>query len=111
MIVIKRSLTYNTATASVDVTIAVHIPQHGKQDWSCAYDIAWPDGVRRGFGYGIDSTQALLLALQAIGTDIYTSDYHRSGRLSWEQPGQGYGFPVPPTIRDLLVGEDARLYG
>jgi len=111
MIIIQRSLTYKVAAASVEIPITVHLPQHGKHDWICAYDIAWPDGTRHGFGYGIDSAQALLLALHAIGTDIYTSDYHQSGQLYWERPGQGYGFPVPRTIRDLLIGEDARLFG
>lgn len=24
----------------------------------------------------------------------------------WTAPGQGYGFPVPKNISDLLVGED-----
>jgi hypothetical protein len=28
--------------------------------------------------------------------------------LVWEAPGQGYGFPVPNNIRDLLVGEDKK---
>jgi hypothetical protein len=26
----------------------------------------------------------------------------------FEEPGAGYGFPVPATMRDLLVGEDAK---
>jgi hypothetical protein len=58
---------------------------------------------------GIDAIQAFELALRMIGTNLYTSDLHRSGRLMWLQPGQGYGFPVPNTLRDLLVGED-KLY-
>jgi hypothetical protein len=45
--------------------------------------------------------------MEAIGTDIYTSDYHRSGRLRWLEYGDGYGFPVPKTIRHLLIGGDA----
>ena len=45
-----------------------------------------------------------------IGTHIYCSEYHRSGDLSWGEPGQGYGFPVPHTIRDVLIGDD-RIYG
>ncbi len=111
MIIVQRLLTYAAPENDAEVRISVYAPLRGKHDWSCAYEIAWPDVPRLGYGYGVDGTQALLLALQAIGTDIYTSDHHRSGWLYWKQPGQGYGFPVPPTIRDLLVGEDARLYG
>jgi hypothetical protein len=54
--------------------------------------------------------QALVLALEAIGSDIYTSSYHKAGALFFEAPGKGYGFPVPITLRDLLVGDDARFF-
>jgi len=51
--------------------------------------------------------------IQAIGTNLYTSDYHRSGRLRWGKPGDGYGYgyPVPKNIRNLLVGNDAAYEG
>ena len=55
---------------------------------------------------GVDSAQALVLALQMIGAEIYSSDYHKSGNLFWERHGDGYGFPVVPTLRDLLRGSD-----
>jgi hypothetical protein len=29
------------------------------------------------------------------------------GNLFWDKPGNGYGFPVVSSLRDLLVGEDA----
>jgi hypothetical protein len=54
--------------------------------------------------FGKDSVQAILLALQMIGADIYA--YHKSGRLMFEAPGQGYGVPVPESLRDWLVGND-----
>jgi hypothetical protein len=59
---------------------------------------------------GVDSVQSLLLAFQMIGADLYTSSYHKSGRLMFDEPGQGYGFPVPNSLRDLLIGDD-RKYG
>ena len=52
--------------------------------------------------------QAVLLTMQKIGTEIYMSEYHKSGRLLWTAPGRGYGFPVPCNLRDLLIGDDAR---
>lgn len=111
MVILQRTLTYSSVEREMEVEIEVYAPVHGDRDWSCTYEIAWPDGPRRGYGYGVDATQAMLLALQAIGTDIYTSDYHRSGRLRWEQPGRGYGYPLPKTIRDLLIGDDAQAFG
>lgn len=110
MSVLSRLLTYESDHGDIAVEVQVESPIQGAEDWSCAYRIAWPNAARNGFGHGVDAVQAMLLALHAIGTDIYTSDYHRSGRLRWEQAGQGYGFPVPPVIHGLLVGEDARFF-
>ena len=57
---------------------------------------------------GVDTVQALELALKLIGAQIYSSDYHESGQLEWCEARKGYGFPVPNTIRDLLVGDDKK---
>lgn len=111
MFPLRRTLTYRSHQDSVPVEISVEEALPSDLGWRCTYSIGWPGGCHTGFGFGIDPIQAVTLALHAIGTDIYTSDYHRSGRLFWEQPGRGYGFPVPNTIRDLLVGDDARFFG
>jgi len=57
---------------------------------------------------GFDSMQALVLALQTIGAEIYSSNYHKVGNLFFDKPRSGYGFPVVPTLRDLLQGADAK---
>jgi hypothetical protein len=85
----------------------VFAPRADGDDWFCAYEIGWPDGVKAGTASGYDSAQALLHALQMIGADIYSSDYHRAGQLMWTDPQDGYGFPVPTRLRDLLIGDDA----
>lgn len=108
---LHRTLTYAAESGDIAIPVIIDSPQKGEHDWSCAYEIGWPDGAHHGFGYGIDATQAMLLAFKAIGTDLYTSDYHRSGRLRWVAPGDGYGYPVPKVIRDLLVGNDAEQDG
>ena len=107
MKILERILHYSSARGNIEIPISIDLPVQGDRDWSCLYRIDWPDGPYTGAGYGVDATQALLLAMQAIGTDIYTSDYHRSGRLRWLDPGDGYGFPVPATISHLLTGGDA----
>jgi hypothetical protein len=58
--------------------------------------------------FGADSVQAILLAFQMIGAEVYTSDHHKSGRLMFHEPGQGYRFPVAASIRDLLIGNDRK---
>jgi len=58
--------------------------------------------------WGFDSVQALILALQVIGAEIYSSSFHEAGALYVDAPGKGYGFPVMPTLRDLLQGDDAK---
>jgi hypothetical protein len=58
---------------------------------------------------GGDAVQSLEIALKLIGAHLYASQYHQDGSLSFEQPGNGYGFPVPANMRDLLVGEDAKV--
>jgi hypothetical protein len=97
---------HNPAT---EIPVRVFAPSQENTDWSCRFTIDWPDGELVRAAIGIDAIQAFELALRMIGTNLYTSDLHRSGRLMWLQPGQGYGFPVPNTLRDLLVGED-KLY-
>ena len=94
----------------VDVDIRIFAPEGSGRVWSCRYEIDWPEGRQVMDAGGIDAVQAILLAFQMIGADIYTSSYHKSGRLMFEAPGQGYGFPVPESIRHLLVGDD-RIYG
>jgi hypothetical protein len=41
---------------------------------------------------------------------LYSSSYHRSGKLMFGAPGSGYGFPVATTMRDLLQGDDAKYF-
>jgi hypothetical protein len=93
-----------------DVPIRIFAPQDRDGSWSCRYEIDWPDGRHTMEVFGVDSIQAILLAFQMIGAELYTSEYHKSGQLIFHEPGQGYGFPVAASIRDLLIGND-RKYG
>ncbi len=64
------------------------------------------EGSAQRWGTGSDAVQALLIALQMIGSEIYASAHHAAGRLVWLEPGHGYGFPVSNNVRDLLIGDD-----
>ena len=47
-----------------------YCPVFDGQDFSCRYDITWPDGPRSRNVVGVDSIQALLLAMQAMHSDL-----------------------------------------
>ena len=106
----KRILRLERDHDVFDIAIRIYAPVGEGRVWSCRYEIDWPEGQQVMSVSGIDSVQAILLAFQMIGADIYTSTYHKSGRLVFEAPGLGYGFPVTESLRHLLVGND-RKYG
>src|SRR6202034_1009015 len=109
MEIASRTLTLRNGKTEIAIPIRLFAPQqHSAGDWFCRYEIDWPEGKKGRDAWGSDSFQAIILTLQAIGTDIYSSTYHKSGNLFFEAPGRGYGFPVPVTLRDLLIGDDAK---
>jgi hypothetical protein len=108
MLIGTRTLRFEDGADRIDIAIEVHAPERGEDGgWFCRYAIDWPDERRESEGWGHDALQAVWLTLSKIGIEIYTSAYHQTGRLVWEEAGQGYGFPVPPNARDMLVGDDA----
>lgn len=107
MMIALRQLTLQTSKERRTVEVRIFAPQITESDWSCRYEIDWPHAQRAFQAHGLDAMQALILALQMIGAEIYASAYHQDGGLFWERPGGGYGFPTPPGFSDLLVGDDA----
>jgi len=109
MVIADRVLTLRHGADDIKIPIRIYAPVNEKPGvWGCRYEIEWPDKKSTIEIFGFDSMQAILLALQTIGAEIYTSNYHKSGQLFLEKPGNGYGFPVVPTFRDLLEGDDAK---
>ncbi len=106
MIISERIITLDSESGKLEKPIRLFAPVSQGTDWQCHYQIDWPDNRRTGFAAGLDSMQAIYLALQKIGFDLYMSAYHATGSLYWQVPKSGYGFPVPKTARDFLVGED-----
>ena len=105
-----RTLALSTATGSVNVVVTINTPYQEPGAWSCAFEIGWPAGPFKQTARGVVGVQAAVNALQLIGAYLYGSAEHRAGRLSWTKEG-GYGFPVPHTMRDELVGFDKEFYG
>jgi hypothetical protein len=106
MQIAERILALRKADGDVAVPVRLFAPVAREKDWACRFTIGWPDGAFEMGVFGVDSAQSLELALRTIGASIYTSDHHASGELMWLEPGKGYGFPVPNSLRDLLVGDD-----
>jgi hypothetical protein len=107
MIISDRTLEIRTAShAAVPVPIQLFAPVENGKSWSCRYQITWPEKTRAMSIHGIDAMQAVVLALQTIGAELYASKYHENGTLVFHRPGGGYGFPVPAVLRDALIGDD-----
>jgi hypothetical protein len=110
MLIAMRILKLRDAAGNVEIPVRIFAPEEADGSWSCRYEIEWPDRKWSSAAGGFDSMQAIALALQTIGAVIYTSDYHKSGKLMWERAGEGYGFPVLHGARDLLVGDDRKFF-
>ena len=109
MVIASRTLTLRNEKSAIEIPIRVFAPECEKPGvWKCQYDVGWPEGIHSSAGHGVDSIQAIVITMGMIGAEIYSSNYHKSGNLFWDVPGNGYGFPVAPSIRDLLQGDDAK---
>lgn len=116
-VIAVRTLKLRLADGEVEVPLRLFRPEEdpdgpwpGRSYWSCRFQIDWPDEPETMKAHGHDSMQSLVLALQLIGGRIYASDAHKSGKLFFLTPGGGYGFPVFPDQRDLLVGDDRKYF-
>jgi hypothetical protein len=108
VIIATRTLTLLDDQRAVEVPIRLYAPEPAQVGWICRFEIAWPEGKIERWGSGVDAVQALSIAMQMIGAEIYVSRHHEANRLMWLAPGRGYGFPVTNNIRDLLVGDDQK---
>jgi Domain of unknown function (DUF6968) len=109
MLIGSRVLKLQGADGEMEISIRIFAPEKkASGSWFCRYEVDWPGEDHKMEIGGVDSVQALVLALQSIGAEIYSSNYHKAGQLFFDKPGAGYGFPVMPTLRDLLQGDDAK---
>lgn len=107
MVIVSHQLFCKMQSGEFEMPIRIHRPIADGSAWSCTYEIKWPEGLVQRRAHGGDELQALIMALKMIGADIYTSEYHKEGRLRAYEKEKGYGFPVPTSLRDMLVGADA----
>ena len=85
--------------AQVHVSIMQPVPDGN--DYRCAFQIrGLGEREINWYAMGVDSTQALILCLQSVGTRLYTSDAGKAGQLSWLGM-KDLGFPLPDIVADL----------
>lgn len=109
MIIAERKL-HLTGRETKSVLVQIHQPTSTEHDWACRYEITYPDRTISKEVFGVDQIQALQLAMQAIGIELHASKEHKAGELFWEEPGNGYGFPLPKNARDMLRGDDRTFF-
>ena len=111
MLIASRELNFRDGDTLRKIPIRLFSPLRlGSGTWTCRYEVGWPDRPSVNEGSGVDAIQAIIVALQMVGAEIYTSNYHEAGMLYLDAAGHGYGFPVPHAIRDLLVGDDKKYF-
>ncbi len=76
-------------------------------EYQCRWEIVWPDRIQRRFTCGVDSVQALMLAMKTAHSELMESDLYKSGRLTYAAqydldlpPGWGDGQLYVPSDRD-----------
>jgi hypothetical protein len=76
-----------------------------ENDWACEYVIEWPDSPRRTRRImGVDSVQALLLAMKSASAELYGAE----PQVFWWNPGDVLDLPILDGVADL---EAARTMG
>lgn len=109
MIIAKRMLQVRENGRDTPVPVSIELPRSERGAWWCNFEIGWPEGVYQGHAGGFDAVQALVSAMQHVAILLYSSEYHRNRTLVFDEPGEGYGFPLPAGGRDLAIGLDAKL--
>jgi hypothetical protein len=83
--------TFKIIGSDASVTAQVLVPYRDGDDYKCIYRIAWPDKIFEGYVFGVDSLQAVILAVQHMSADLQASSFAQDGKLYWLEPNNGLG--------------------
>jgi hypothetical protein len=103
-IVVERTFTVVGGKPSV-IAVKIGNPKKlsGHDDYKCENQICGLKNNNIKHACGIDSLQALMLALERVGAEIYTYQDHKDGRLRWAGDESGLlGLPIPNNIEDII---------
>jgi hypothetical protein len=94
MIILER--TFN-GDGGDSILLEVSKPEPDEADFRCSFRLIRPDGVREGYAMGVDSLQALLLALQKAHIDLLAYRRDSGRQVQWLEM-QDLGLPLPPYV-------------
>ena len=78
------------------VDVFIYPPTEEQKDFRCRYEIREAGRLlREGHALGVDSLQALILALQKLGADVTFSDYGVEKSLYWNDQNIDLGLLLP----------------
>lgn len=79
-----------------EIVVYMFKPEEDGGDFRCRYLIEMVDKKKEGYAIGMDSFQALQLAMQRIGVDLVSIEMQISTTVTWldDTPGEN-GFPRP----------------
>jgi hypothetical protein len=106
---LERTLFIATEGEPVPIPVRIEVPFFDRNAWVCKFTIGWPEGEVKHHGMGFDAVQAVNLAFHTIAIHLYASEHHRAGHMYFDEPGRGYGFPLPAGSRNLAIGDDKDL--
>jgi hypothetical protein len=75
-------------------------PEPDRGDFSCRYEIDWPEGARGRSIPGVDEVQALLLAMQTAHLDLLLARKDTGRLVSWMDETR-LGLPIAEVVRGL----------
>jgi hypothetical protein len=75
-------------------------PEADGQDFACRFEIDWPEGQRQRRIFGIDPTQALLLAMEMAHVYLLMAREQQGRNVHWLDSAS-LGLPLMPNMRDL----------
>ncbi len=95
VVVCERNFATMRGGEEVPITVRWFQPESDGQDHFCRFSIQIGTGepYERQI-YGVDSVQALLLAMETVGVDLYIQD----PPVFWFNPGDDLGLPVVDII-------------
>jgi hypothetical protein len=82
-LVAERALEYSGESGIEAGFARVFLPFDEGQNWRCDYEIVWPGYEAKLYARGVDSWQALQLAMQIIPVVISATEAFKAGKLGW----------------------------
>jgi hypothetical protein len=79
------------------VVVTIHAPFEEDGMWCCKYQIALPEQKKNRVAYGIDSLQALMLAVDGMQAEVLGIELRDQIHLNWE----GMKFIMPKRLKGI----------